>query len=180
MARNRLRLGEALAAVCGGLLFVDMFLPWYEIGGSLPPYLRDTLHSLAAASGVDLERNAWQAFTVIDIVLMLTVLAAVGLAALILTQRSVALPVAASVMVTALGAVATILVLYRIVEVPGFVLSSRSIPDRVIDVRLWAYVGLALCAGIAAGGFLSMADEGQRLADAEGIPLETRPAPSAK
>ncbi|MDQ6915169.1 MAG: hypothetical protein M3155_05080, partial [Actinomycetota bacterium] len=174
MARKRLRLGEASAGACGALLFVVMFLPWYEIGGSLPPQLRATVRAIGAASGIDLNRNAWESFDFIDIVLLLAVLAAVGLAALTVTQRSVALPVATSVVVTFLGAVAALLVLYRLIDEPGFVLGSGStagqLPDRVIAIRPWAYVGLALCLGIALGGFLSMADEGERLASAEGAP----------
>jgi hypothetical protein len=171
-----------MAGACGALLFIVMFLPWYEIGGSLPPQLRETVRAIGAASGIDLNRNAWEAFSVIDLVLLAAVLAAVGLAVLTITQRAVALPVAMSVIVTFLGALAAVLVLYRLINEPGFVLGSGPtaghLPDRVIAIRFWAYVGFALTLGIAVGGFLSMADEGARLTAAEAAPEPTtRQAP---
>jgi hypothetical protein len=185
MTRKRLRPGEGIAGVCAVALLVVMFLPWYEIGGSLPPSLRQTIRSISAASGVDLTRNAWQSFAVLDVVMLLAILAAVGLLVLALTQRSVALPVAASVIVTALGALATLLVLYRLINEPGFTIGggggvpATHVPDRVIDIRFWAFAGFALCAGITLGGFLAMADEGQELAQVEAQPMpERRPAPA--
>jgi hypothetical protein len=184
MTRNRFRPGEGIAGVCGVLLLAVMFLPWYDIGGSLPSGLRQTVRNIGAASGVDLTRNAWQSFAVIDIVMLLAILAAVGLLVLAVTQRSVALPVAASVIVTLLGALATVLVLYRLINEPGFTIGGGGgvpgthVPDRVIDIRLWAFVGFALCAGITLGGFLAMADEGEELAEVEGQSApERRPAP---
>jgi hypothetical protein len=185
MARNRLRPGEGIAGVCAVLLFVVMFLPWYEIGGSLPEGQRQTVRSIAAASGLDLTRNAWQSFAVVDLVMALAIVAAVGLMVLAITQRSVALPMAASLVVTVLGFLATVLVLYRLIDEPGFAfhavggVATTHVPDRVIDTRLWAYVGFALCGGIAVGGFLAMADEGDELAHTESQPApDRRPAPA--
>jgi hypothetical protein len=179
MARKRLRPGEAIAGACGVLLLVVMFLPWYEIGGSLPEARRNAVEAVAKSSGIDLTRNAWQSFSVTDIVLLLAVLAAIGLALLTITQRSVALPVAASVVVTFFGALAAVMVLIRLIDEPGFVIAGgRDLPDSVIAIRVWAYVGLVLSLGIALGGFLAMADEGERLTAAESAPdPETRPAP---
>lgn len=170
--------------MCAVLLLVVMFLPWYDIGGSLPPALRQTVRSIGKASGIDLTRNAWQSFGIVDVVMLLAIVAAVGLLLLAITQRSVALPVAASVIVTVLGALATVLVLYRLINEPGFTLGGGAglppthLPDRVIAIRLWAYVGFGLCAGIAVGGFLAMADEGEELARVARQPApEQRPAP---
>jgi hypothetical protein len=179
MARRRLRLGEAIAGACGAVLFVVMFLPWYEIGGSLPESRRAAVRAVAQNSGIDLTRNAWQSFSVTDIVLLLAVLAAVGLAALTITQRSVALPVATSVVVTFLGALAAVMVLIRLIDEPGFVIGGgRALPDSVIAIRFWAYAGFALALGIGLGGFLAMADEGERLTAADAAPdPATRPTP---
>lgn len=179
MARSRLRLGEAIAGASGVLLFVAMFLPWYEIGGNLPAARRVPIQILAQQSGIDLNRTAWEAFTVIDLVLLAAVLAAVALVVLTFTQRAVALPVAMSVIVTLVGVVAAVLVLYRLIDEPGLsVAGGKALPDSVIAIRFWAYAGFVLTLGIAAGGFLSMADEGERLAAAEASPEPTtRPAP---
>src|SRR5215216_2681173 len=172
MDLGRLRLGEVIAAAAGIALLVVMFLPWYAPNAQL---------GLAAASAghrLDHSFSAWEAFGILDILLLLTALAAVGVAVLAGTQRSVALPVAASVVVTALGVFVTLMVLYRLVNEPLG-------PDSLTDLRFGAYLGLALSALIALGGFLSMQEEGTTLADvAPGLArgrsepaVRTRPAP---
>jgi prepilin signal peptidase PulO-like enzyme (type II secretory pathway) len=125
-----------------------MFLPWYGLAGLGEPFGG----ALARQAGVATTVNAWRAFDLIDILLFLTVIAAVGAAVVAATQQSVALPVAASVIVTALGVLVTVLVLYRLVNEPG--------SDQFIDLRFGAYLGFVLCAVIALGGFMSMQEEG--------------------
>jgi hypothetical protein len=174
MDLGRLRLGEVLAAAAGIALLVVMFLPWYAPNAQL---------GLAAASAghrLDHSFSAWEAFGILDLLLLATALAAIGAAVLAGTQRAVALPVAASVVVTALGVFVAVLVLYRLVNEPLG-------PDSLTDIRFGAYVGLALCAVIALGGFASMQEQGTTLADvAPGLsrggdrsqpPVRTRPAP---
>jgi hypothetical protein len=179
MALNRLRPGETIAGACGVLLLAVMFAPWYEIGGNLSGPNAEILRAAAARRGVDLSRDAWQSFGVIDVVMALAVLAAIGLVVLTLTQRSVALPVAASVVVTVLGALAALLVLYRLINEPALTVRAVKAPDQLIDIKLWAYLGFVLCGGIALGGFLTMADEGERLAQGERPTIPERPAPAA-
>jgi hypothetical protein len=147
---SRLRTGELIAGICGVLLLIDMFFSWYGIGGAAG--------SILSAANVDTTVDAWKAFSFIDIVLFVAALAAIGAAVLAASGRSVALPVAASVIVTMLGIIVSLLVLYRIINQPG--------PNDIVDVKFGAYFGLLLCVGIAAGGFLAMADEGTSLGDA--------------
>jgi len=149
MDLNRLRLGELVAGVCGVLLIIVMFLSWYGIGGALGGGLAD---DVAKSAGVDVTVNAWQSFDFIDLLLFVTAIVAIGAAVLTATQRSVALPVAASVIVTGLGVLVTLLVAYRLLNEPG--------PDKFIDIKFGAYLGFLICAGIALGGFMSMRDEG--------------------
>jgi hypothetical protein len=167
---NKLRLGELLAGAAGILLLIVMiFFPWYGLGG-----LEDAIGGVAS---VDTSINALQAFGLLDILLFLTVVAAIGAAVLAGTQSSVALPVAASVVVTALGVLVTLLVLYRIVNTPGY--------GGLLDPSFGAFLGLLLCAAIALGGFLSMRDEGTSFGQAaSGLRTSsadppTRPAPPA-
>jgi hypothetical protein len=141
---SKLRTGELIAGVCGVLLLIVMFFSWYGIGGAAG--------NILSAANVDTTVNAWKAFDFIDIVLFVTALVAIGAAVLAASGRSVALPVAASVVVTVLGIIVALLVLYRIINQPG--------PNDVVDVKFGAYLGFLLCLGIAGGGFLSMADEG--------------------
>lgn len=148
MDLSKLRGGELLAGLAGVALLIVMFLPWYGLAGLSEPFGG----ALARQAGLATTANAWRAFDLIDILLFLTVIAAVGAAVVAATQQSVALPVAASVVVTALGVLVTGLVLYRLVNEPG--------SDQFIDLRFGAYLGFVLCALIALGGFMSMQEEG--------------------
>src|SRR3954468_1739976 len=147
---SKLRTGELIAGVCGVLLLIVMFFSWYGIGGSAG--------SILSAANIDTTVNAWKAFDFIDLVLFVTAVVAIGAAVLAASGRSVALPVAASVVVTVLGIIVALLVLYRIINQPG--------PNDVVDVKFGAYLGFLICLGIAVGGFLSMADEGTSLSAA--------------
>lgn len=163
---SKLRTGELIAAVSGVLLIIVMFFSWYGIGGAAG--------SILGAANIDTTVNAWKAFDFIDILLFITALVAIGAAVLAASGRSVALPVAASVVVTVLGIIVALLVLYRIINQPG--------PNDVIDVKFGAYLGFLTCLGIAIGGFLSMADEGTSLGDVARSATSgaTRPAQPAQ
>src|SRR4051794_16451716 len=106
---GKLRTGELIAGACGAVLFIVMFFSWYGLHGG----------EFLSGSGFDTTASAWQVFTWVDVLMLIAILAAVGAAALAASGRSVALPVAASVVVTILGIVVSLLVLYRIVNQPG-------------------------------------------------------------
>jgi hypothetical protein len=175
MDLSRLRTGERIAAGAAVLLFIDMFLSWYkvDIGAVVPGVKRLGI----SVPGVDTTASAWQAFSTTDLFLLLVILVAVGLALLTASQRSVALPVAASVITSVLGAIATFIVFMRLIDQPG--------PDQFIKIQFFAWVGLILCALIAYGGWRSMRDEGTNLQDARlqaerairGDSVPRRPAP---
>ena len=122
MELSRLRQGELVAGLGGVVLLVVMFLDWYAAGGQTEFQGQDIEISLGF--------NAWQAFSITDLILALTAVAGVGLAVLTAARRSPALPVAASVITTALGALATLLVLYRILNQPCLLYTSPSPRDR--------------------------------------------------
>jgi len=142
---SRLRLGELIAGASGALLLIVMFLDWF--GGSI-----DTP---VGSVDLDIGVNAWQSFSFIDMLLFLAAIAAIGAAIITATQRSVALPVAASVIVTALGILATLLVLYRLLDPPGG-----------LGREFGVFLGLLTSAGIALGGYMAMKDEGTSFSDA--------------
>lgn len=126
---SRLRKGEVVAAAGALLLLVVMFaLDWYGAA------------------------NGWQAHTVLRWLMLLTILAAFALAFLTATQRTVAVPVTIAVIVSALSALLTVLLAYRVLlNEPG--------PNDLVDVQLGAWLGLLASALIAYGGYLSMRDE---------------------
>jgi hypothetical protein len=157
---TRLRPGELIAAAGGVALLVVMFLDWYAAGGTTEVGGRDIEISVGF--------SAWEAFGITDILLALAALTAIGLAVVTAARRSPALPVAASVITTTVGALATLLVLYRIVNQPG--------PNEFIEVELPAFFGFLCVLAIAAGGWRSMRDEEWPGAP---VPTDVRPAPPA-
>jgi hypothetical protein len=148
---SRLRRGEIVAAVGAVLLFVFMFFfKWYGVGGALGDF--------AQAAGVDASVNGWDSHTVLRWLMLLTIVAALALAFLTATQRTVALPVTMAVIVSALAALLTVLLAYRVIlNEPG--------PNSLVDVKIGAWLGLLASATILYGGYLSMRDEGTSLDD---------------
>ncbi|MDQ6751310.1 MAG: hypothetical protein M3Z33_11230, partial [Actinomycetota bacterium] len=155
---RRLRQGEQIMGISAVLLFFFMFLPWY--GYSLKG---------GSAAGVDrtANRSAWQAFSFIDLYLFITIVAALGLVVLVTSQRSVALPIAGSVIVTALGGLAVLLILFRIVSKPD-VCAAGFCAGNLLDrsLKFGVFLGLIGAAGIVFGGLRAMRDEGTSFGDA--------------
>jgi TRAP-type uncharacterized transport system fused permease subunit len=126
MDLRRLRAGEWIVALSGVALFVSLFLPWYD--GS---------------------HTAWEALAVNDVILAVVAAAAIGVFVATASQGVPAVPIALEAVLTLLGAVATILVLVRVVWLPD-----------IADEREWGlWVGLAAAAGVTAGGWISVRDE---------------------
>jgi hypothetical protein len=166
MDLSRLRRGEVIAALSAIALFVVMFFSWYGLDSDIAGPLGE---AIIKRSGVDTTASAWQSFEILDVFLVLVILVAIGLAVVTAARVSVAFPVAASVVTTILGFLATLFVLYRIINQPG--------DNSVIAVKFGAWLGLLCCVGIFLGGYLAMRDEGTTLDDALGARTEPRPAP---
>jgi hypothetical protein len=148
METGRLRTGELVAAVSGLALLIIMFLPWFgvDFGGG------DVLEGL----GVDVslpevseDFNAWESFDFIDLVLFVTAVVAIGLGVAAATSQQVNVPVATSAIVAGLGILATVLVIYRILD-----------PVGEADRRYGLFLGLLAAIGVAVGGWMSMQEEG--------------------
>jgi hypothetical protein len=159
MDTTKIRFGEAVAAVSALLLFIIMFLPWY--GYSVKGTGAFSRFSVSA------NRSAWQAFAFIDIILFITILAALGLAVLSMTQRSAALPISATVVVTLLGGLSVLLILFRIVSKPDYCRGGVCAGDFLdISLKYGVFLGLIAAAGITAGAVLAMREEGTSFGDA--------------
>jgi hypothetical protein len=156
MEADRLSVGEKIAAVSAILLFVFMFFDWFgvEISG-VPGFSGD----VSGSGG-----SAWDALDVIPIFLMLAIVAAIGVAIIRLTDADIELPVSLNSVVAALGGLAVLLILFRIIFPPDF--GSFGGVEVDATLKLGIFLGLLAAAGIAYGGYSAMREEGMTFGDA--------------
>ncbi|PZR69831.1 MAG: hypothetical protein DLM63_00880 [Solirubrobacterales bacterium] len=176
---SRLRTGEKLAAACAALLFVDMFLHWFRASASISsanPVINEQLHAnpvlqavlTHSARGAD----AWTAFSVIDLLLLLTIVVTLGMVVVAATQRSVGFAVIASVIATPLGALSTLFVLIDVLisKPGGWAPPQASISGLTgsfrVTTQVFGWLGLLLTAGLTVGAYLAMRDERVSVRDA--------------
>jgi hypothetical protein len=150
---DKLSSGEKVAGVSAILLFIFMFFDWFSVevsGGGVFPG--------GAVGGA----NAWDALDFIPIVLVIAILAALGVAALRLTDSAYEPPISANAVVTVLGGLSVLLILFRIVDTPDFGVSGLPID---VSPSLGIFLGLLAAAGIAYGGYRAMQEEGTSFGD---------------
>jgi hypothetical protein len=142
--------GERTSGVSAVLLFALMFFDWF---GS-----KDSGELRFFSIG----RNAWEALDYISVVLVITIVVTLAVAALRLANAVRELPVSINTVVAILGLVSALLILFRIIEPPTFG-SFREIWGTVTiegTVQLPIFFALLAAAGIAFGGCLAMREEG--------------------
>jgi len=107
--------------------------------------------------------SAWEALDVIPLFLMLAIVLALGVALVRLTDADLELSISLNAFVAAAGALAFLLILYRILFPPDF-----GIPGGAVDtpLKLGVFLGLLFAAGIAYGGWSAMREEGLTFNDA--------------
>lgn len=137
-----LRRGDLIAAGSAVALFVCMLLPWYGTKHEVT----ETGFALPAR---DVTINAFRSFGFIDILLVIAILVAIGAALISLFRDDLNLHAALSVLVTAFGALATVLVAYRI-----------AVPIENVEREFGLFLALLPAAGITAGGVVWMSEEG--------------------
>jgi hypothetical protein len=155
MNLNRVRGGELVAAIGGLVLLISLlFLNWYGIGISLETPIGDF------SAGGDF--GAWDGQgalgTLANLVILAAGVAALGLALVTASARTVALPVAASAMTAGLGVAASALIIGRMLFQPG--------PNTLVDLEFGIYLALAGALIVAYGGWQGMQEEGTSFADA--------------
>jgi hypothetical protein len=155
-AGKKLSRGEKISAASALLLFVCMFLDWFGAKVSGVPGFSGSLESGAGGG------SAWDTLEVIPIFLMLAIVLAIGVAVIRLTDADLELSISLNAIVAAAGALAVLLILYRIVDPPGF-----GLPGVAVDttLRLGIFLGLVAAAGIAYGGYSAMREEGLTFGD---------------
>jgi hypothetical protein len=123
------RLGELVGAASGLGLLVASFLPFY--------------------SEFEVNVTAWQAFSIIDLVMAAAGIAALSVGAVVLLRLSVSYPIAGSAVTTGVGALALVLIAYRIIDPPG---------NGDVEREIGAWLSLVAAAGITLGGYFGMQD----------------------
>jgi hypothetical protein len=136
---DRLRGGELLAGAGGALLLIAMFLPWF---GKVSPFC-------VPLAGHSCGRNfsAWTAFDFTDYVLLLTGLAGLGVA-LAGTNAKTDTQITSASLTAPLAFLATVLVLYRLVD-----------PVGKLDLRYGIFIGLAACAAVTYGAWRAVRND---------------------
>jgi hypothetical protein len=144
---TRIRFGEMIAAVSGLVLFISLFLEWYNVS--------------AKNAFVSVSRGAsgWEALGFIDILLF--VIAAVVVAIAITKAMNVLprLPASTGFITLVLGAIALLLVLYRIISIPDD--GASSIPGIDVSRSFGVFVAFIAAAGVTVGGWLAWNEEGK-------------------
>jgi hypothetical protein len=151
MEVDKLSTGEKVSAVSAILLFVFMFFDWFGVKVSGVPGFSGDISGSGGGS-------AWDALDVIPIFLMLAIVVAIGVAMIRLTDADLEPPVSLNALVAALGGLAVLLILYRIVSPPDFGSFGGVSVDATLKFGI--FLGLIAAAGIAYGGYSAMREEG--------------------
>jgi hypothetical protein len=151
---DKLSSGERIAAVSAVLLFVFMFFfTWFgaEVSG---------VSGFSAEGG----GSAWDTLELIRFVLLVTVIAALVMAGLRLADSYAEPLMPMSVLVTVLGVLSVLLILFRVVDPPTFASLGGVSVDATLSVGI--FLGLIAAGGIAYGGYTTMREEGITFGDA--------------
>ena len=185
------RLGTG-ARIAGGsavvLLIVMIFFGWFSLDGvtaNAGPGASISLsgaelEAAAESSGEDTSASAFESFSLIDIVLLLTCVAAVGLVLMRARGASADTAMVATV-VAGLGGLSVLLILFRIISPPDFLGAlGEGIPDNVdvdtdVGLGIGVFLGLIAAAGITFGAIKAMGEDSPAAVVAAPPP----PAPAA-
>jgi hypothetical protein len=137
---RRLRAGEWIAVAGGIALIVSLALPWYD--APTEPL------------------TGFEALTIVDVLLTLIALVALALGVLQATQDTPAKPVAFGILSVIFGALAVLLVIFRLIDAPA----------DGLTVRAGAWLGLVGALAVTVGGWRSLAAEYVR-----GLPPDLEP-----
>jgi uncharacterized membrane protein len=151
MDLSRLSNGEKIASVSAILLFVSMFFHWFGVKAV------NTSNLLFAIQSVEPGKSAWEALDYIPVVLVVTIVATLAMAALRLASAVRRPAIAMDAAVAILGVVSVLLILYRIADPPVFRVEPTITSEGAAQWPI--FFALFAAAGIACGGCLGMREE---------------------
>jgi hypothetical protein len=149
---GRLSNGERISGVSAILLFAFMFFYWFGVKAV------NTSNLLFAVQSIEPGKSAWEALEYIPIVLLITIIVTLAVAALRLTNAVRKFPVPVNALVAILGLVSMLLILYRIVDPPIFHVEITITDEGAAQLPI--FLALLAAAGITFGGCLAMRKEG--------------------
>src|SRR3954463_10224942 len=170
---SRLRFGDMIAGASAILLLIFMTVfDWY--GVDVPGF--------GNQGG-----NAWKAFGFIDILLFLCLAAVIACVVIRALGAQVNTPVPLSTIMLAAGALASLLILFRIVVLPGDVADAKDLVDQFNKVSpgqdasvgrsIGIFLGFLAALGMTAGGFLSARERGEAVPGVDGLGAGTGGGP---
>jgi hypothetical protein len=151
MDLRRLRHGEWIAGVSGAAVLVALFLDWYS-----------------APDGAT--ANAWESFTVTDVLLAIAGLFGIALAVGAATQRSPAVPQATGALAVPVAVVAAVSV----------VIQALSLPKGADAREVGLYLGIAATLGVLVGAWRSIGDQSFPRGVAPKVEVTPLPAPKPR
>jgi hypothetical protein len=155
---NRLRRSDWITGGGAVALFVFLFFfDWYggRYKGTVP---------VGGSFGSSLSSTGWDTFTNSRWIWLITIILAIGAVVLVAAQRKLDIPVQPSAIVAGLGALSTLLILYRIIHHPSGGASFGS-ASFSYGIKIGIWLGLIAALAITYGGYLMMSEEGTSLSD---------------
>lgn len=141
MDTSKISFGEMIAGAAAVVLFIVMFVPWYGASASV------------AGFSASANASAWQAFSFVDILLLLVVLVTIGLVVARATGNMPPLPQPPGLIIAVAGVLAVVLILFRLLVVPDGGVSGVNVD---ISRKIGIFLGLIAAAGVAFGGWTAM------------------------
>ena len=144
---DRLSTGEKIAGGSAVLLFIFMFFDWFKVEVSSG----NGLFSVSAGG------NAWEAFSWIDLFMLLTIVVTLAVVVIRVSDSIVEPSFSLNAAVAILGGLSVLFILYRIIDPP---IDTEGIPGIDVSRSIGVYLGLLAAAGITYGGYRAMQEEG--------------------
>lgn len=153
---TKLSRGERMAGIAGIALIMGMLaFKWYGVKGGGVVHLSGFSTPDADSQNLFDSRNAFQSFTFVDLILLVTALAAIALPLLSASGRGVSLSIAPGMIVALLGVVSVVVIVIRIISPPDLVFDGVDLSPLGAEVtrEIGVWLGLFAATGVACGGF---------------------------
>jgi hypothetical protein len=155
---SRLRRSDRIIGASSIFFFIFLFFfHWYG-------YSSNATSIDGVNVGASLSANGWHSFTNGRWIWLITIIVALVAVAVASGALKFESPVQLSVVVAALGALSTLLILYRIIHHPTASASFAGFHASV-GIKIGIWLGLIASAALTYGGYLGMQAEGTSLSD---------------